>query len=289
MAKLVNADKCKDTATVTSTVVTLANSAPANFQTFAKVGDGNACFYGMTDGTNWEINGGAYTASGHTLARNSSPLDGSSGPGVQVTFSGTITVYGDIPAAVFNGANQSQGTNRYISNFSFGAGTRSTGALTTGTVFYHPVNITEAFSAFHIYHWLSAVFAGTSTMDVGLYASDPITGLPGVLLGSVTGINTGTSGTAGAEVDDGAISCGLQPAGRYWVAVLVHTNSPTFETWNSGATWGAVVAAGLPALTTSASTRQNYQQTASSLPSPATPLVDTTSSKIPMFGISVSM
>ena len=68
---LVVADRVQETtsnAAGTSGSYTL-DGAKAGFQSFAAVGDGNTTYYACTDGTDYEVGIGTYTASGTTLAR----------------------------------------------------------------------------------------------------------------------------------------------------------------------------------------------------------------------------
>jgi hypothetical protein len=67
---LVLADRVKETTTTTGTgTYTLAGAADSSFETFASIGDGNTTYYACTDGTDFEVGIGTYTASGTTLAR----------------------------------------------------------------------------------------------------------------------------------------------------------------------------------------------------------------------------
>jgi hypothetical protein len=66
---LVVKDRVKETTTTTGTgTLTLAGAA-SGFQSFSVIGDGNTTYYTITDGLNWEVGIGTYTASGTTLAR----------------------------------------------------------------------------------------------------------------------------------------------------------------------------------------------------------------------------
>lgn len=67
---LVVKDRVKETSTTTGTgTFTLAGAADG-FQSFAAIGDGNTTFYTISDGTDWEVGIGTYTASGTTLSRD---------------------------------------------------------------------------------------------------------------------------------------------------------------------------------------------------------------------------
>ena len=63
------ADRVKETTTTTSTGTYALAGAVDGFQSFAAVGDGNTTYYACTDGTDYEVGIGSYTASGTTLTR----------------------------------------------------------------------------------------------------------------------------------------------------------------------------------------------------------------------------
>ena len=63
------ADRVKETTTTTSTGTYALAGAVDGFQSFAAVGDGNTTYYACTDGTDYEVGIGSYTASGTTLSR----------------------------------------------------------------------------------------------------------------------------------------------------------------------------------------------------------------------------
>lgn len=90
-------DRVKETTTTTGTgTVTLAGAA-TGFQSFSVVGDGNSTYYVITDGTDFEVGIGTYTASGTTLSRDT--VLESSNSGSLVSFSaGDKDVFVTYPA-----------------------------------------------------------------------------------------------------------------------------------------------------------------------------------------------
>jgi len=66
---LVVADRVQETTTTTGTGTYTLAGAKTGFQSFAAVGDGNTTYYACTDGTDYEVGIGTYTATGTTLAR----------------------------------------------------------------------------------------------------------------------------------------------------------------------------------------------------------------------------
>lgn len=79
---LIVKDRVKETTTTTSTGTYTLAGAVTGFQSFAVVGDGNATYYTVTDGTNWEIGVGTYTLSGTTLSRDTILASSNSGSAV---------------------------------------------------------------------------------------------------------------------------------------------------------------------------------------------------------------
>lgn len=96
---LVFADRVKDTTTTTGTgTVTLSGTAPAGFQNFSVIGNGNTTYYTIAGGSEWEVGIGTYTSSGTTLSRDT-VLSSSAGGTTKVTFSaGTKDVFVTYPA-----------------------------------------------------------------------------------------------------------------------------------------------------------------------------------------------
>jgi len=66
---LVVADRIQETTATTGTGTYNLAGAKTGFASFAGVGDGNTTYYACTDGTNFEVGIGTFTASGTTLAR----------------------------------------------------------------------------------------------------------------------------------------------------------------------------------------------------------------------------
>ena len=94
---LVLKDRVKETTTTTGTGTYTLAGAVSGFEAFSEVGNGNTTFYCCTDGTDFEIGVGTYTASGTTLARTTILQSSNSDAAVNWT-SGTRTLFCTLPA-----------------------------------------------------------------------------------------------------------------------------------------------------------------------------------------------
>ena len=99
---LVVADRVKETTTTTGTGTYTLAGAQTGFESFSVVGNGNTTYYCCTDGTDFEVGIGTYTASGTTLARTTILQSSNSDAAVNWT-SGTRDIFVTQPAekAVF--------------------------------------------------------------------------------------------------------------------------------------------------------------------------------------------
>lgn len=104
---LVIKDRVKETtATSGAGTYTLAG-ASTGFESFASVGDGNTTYYCCTDGTNFEIGIGTYTASGTTLARTTILQSSNSDNAVSWADTSAKNIFCTLPAEkiIFQDAN----------------------------------------------------------------------------------------------------------------------------------------------------------------------------------------
>ena len=99
---LVLKDRVKETTTTTGTGTYTLAGAATGFEAFSEIGDGNTTYYCCTDGTDFEVGIGTYTASGTTLARTTILQSSNSDAAVNWT-SGTRDIFCTQPAekAVF--------------------------------------------------------------------------------------------------------------------------------------------------------------------------------------------
>ena len=122
---LVIKDRVKETTTTTGTGTLTLAGAFSGFESFAEVGDGNTTYYSCTDGTDFEVGIGTYTATGTTLSRD-------------VIFESTSTkITSDVNGAVTNS------TTVIVDNVVGGTltvGQRVRGAGITGVVTIATVN-----------------------------------------------------------------------------------------------------------------------------------------------------
>lgn len=110
---LVIKDRVKTTTTTTGTGTYTLGAAATGFQDFSVIGNGNTTYYCATNGTDWEIGIGTYTASGTTLARTTI-LESSNGNNAVSWSAGSKDVFTTFPA------NYTQGTVPTADNSSVG-------------------------------------------------------------------------------------------------------------------------------------------------------------------------
>lgn len=67
---LVLKDRVKESTITTGTGAYIMAGAAVGFQDFSVIGNANTTYYAVTDGTDWEVGIGTYTASGTSLSRD---------------------------------------------------------------------------------------------------------------------------------------------------------------------------------------------------------------------------
>jgi len=106
---LVLADRVQETSTTAGTGTLTLAGALTGYQTFsAAIGNGNSCYYTITNAAgSWEIGIGTYTSAGNTLSRTT--VLASSNSGSLVSFTGTLNVFVTYPAerAIYQDASTS--------------------------------------------------------------------------------------------------------------------------------------------------------------------------------------
>jgi hypothetical protein len=94
---LVLKDRVKETTTTTSTGTYTLAGAVGGYQSFSVIGNGNTTYYAVTNGTDWEVGIGTYTASGTTLSRDTILESSNSGNAVNWS-AGTKEIFCTYPA-----------------------------------------------------------------------------------------------------------------------------------------------------------------------------------------------
>ena len=129
---LVLADRVQVTTSTTGTGTLTLGSAVTGFQDFSVIGDGNTTYYTITNGADWEVGIGTYTASGTTLARTTI-LSNSNGDTSPITLSGDSNVFVTYPAdraAMSTGLTENTNTITRDYTITTGANAMSTGTIT---------------------------------------------------------------------------------------------------------------------------------------------------------------
>ena len=99
---LIVADRVQETTTTTGTGTYTLAGAKDGFQSFATIGDGNTTYYACTDGTDYEVGIGTYTASGTTLARTTIIESSNDSPSANAAVdwgSGSKDIFVTLPAS----------------------------------------------------------------------------------------------------------------------------------------------------------------------------------------------
>jgi len=179
---LVLADRVKDSTTSTGTgTITLANSPPTGFQSFATIGDGNTTYYTISGGSEWEVGIGTYTSSGTTLSRDT--IFSSSNSGSLVNFSaGVKDVFVTLPSQRSYGIPFSTKTTTYTASPNEGILANTSGGAFTITLPASPVAGTQVIVGDANNTW------GTNNLTLARNGST-IEGLTEDLVCDITGVS----------------------------------------------------------------------------------------------------
>jgi hypothetical protein len=148
---LVVKDRVKETTTTTGTGTYTLAGAVQGFQSFGVIGDGNTTYYAVTNGTDWEVGLGTYTASGTTLARTT--ILESSNAGSAVDWSaGSKDIFVTYPAerAVYlNGAGTAVDALD-VTTLDAATANITTANITAGVVTTAPTNSTDLVNKLYV-------------------------------------------------------------------------------------------------------------------------------------------
>ena len=94
---LVLADRVQETTNTTGTGTLTLAGAVTGYQSFnTAIGNGNTCYYTITNGTDWEVGVGTFTSSGTTLSRDT--VFSSSAAGAKIAVTTGSVVFSGYPA-----------------------------------------------------------------------------------------------------------------------------------------------------------------------------------------------
>lgn len=178
---LVLKDRVKETTTTTGTGTYTLAGASTGFQSFAVIGNGNPTYYAATDGTDWEVGIGTYTASGTTLSRDSILESSNSGSAVNWG-AGSKDIFVTYPAEK-SSITFPQGsiTSNYTASINEGVLTDTTSGAFTVTLPSSPIN-----GAIVVVADISGTW-GTNNLTIGRNGST-IAGLAEDLVCNISGV-----------------------------------------------------------------------------------------------------
>ncbi len=143
---LVLADRVKETTTTTGTGTYTLAGAVTGFESFATIGNSNTTYYCCTDGTDFEVGIGTYTASGTTLARTTILQSSNSDAAVNWS-AGTRSIFCTQPAekAVFldGSGDVTLGNDLSIGGNLTSVGDITVGANSTPSITFQPTGDTQ--------------------------------------------------------------------------------------------------------------------------------------------------
>lgn len=207
-------DRVQETFTTTGTGTISLGGAVTGYQAFSAVmANAGTCYYGATDGTNWEVGLGTFASAGDTLARTTVLASSNGGSAVNWA-AGTKSIWLDFPAAA---ANMITPSNYYSSGVSSPTGTTNTTAKMMGL----GGAITPNGSG-NIFASLCGTLASSVNTDggtVSLYygsGTAPINGatLTGTQIGGFCSDNSITNAT---PFNVSGIAHGLVAGTTYWI------------------------------------------------------------------------
>lgn len=154
---LVVKDRVKETTTTTGTGTYTLAGAVTGFQSFGVIGNANTTYYSITNGTDWEVGIGTYTASGTTLSRDTILESSNSGNAVNWG-AGSKDIFVTYPAerAVYlNGAGTAV-DDLDVTTLDVATANITTANITAGTVSTTPVSSTDIANKLYVDNLVSS-------------------------------------------------------------------------------------------------------------------------------------
>lgn len=154
---LVLKDRVKETTSTVGTGTYTLSGAVAGFQSFGVIGNANTTYYAITDGTDWEVGIGTYTASGTTLSRDTILESSNAGSAVNWPF-GVKDIFVTYPAERSVYLNSAGSAVDLLDIGTLGAGTINvtTANITAGTVSTTPTSNTDLVNKLYVDNLVAA-------------------------------------------------------------------------------------------------------------------------------------